>query len=72
LETTTELQKDLLDSISPNIPVTYCENNIIEQVIKFKHLGLILDAKLSFVQHLNNIKKSKFKGTSQLFQILAT
>jgi len=34
----------------------YCENNIIEHVPKFKYLGVILDARLSFNFHLDYIK----------------
>jgi hypothetical protein len=42
--------------ISPTIPTIYCENNIIEQVPKFKYLGMILDSRLSFNFHLQYIK----------------
>ena len=42
--------------ISPTIPTIHCENNIIEQVPKFKYLGITLDAKLSFNFHLQYIK----------------
>lgn len=56
--------------ISPKIPMIYCENNIIEQVPKFKYLGTILDARLSFNSHLDSIK-SKINKNLGVFKRLS-
>lgn len=50
--------------ISPPIPKIKCNNNIIEQVPKFKYLGVILDARLSFNQHIDYIKAKINKNIS--------
>jgi len=56
--------------ISPKIPVVYCQNIIIEHVPKFKYLGVILDARLSFNSHLDYIK-TKIHKNIVIFKRLA-
>ncbi|CAF2899348.1 unnamed protein product, partial [Rotaria sp. Silwood2] len=42
--------------VVPQIPNIICEGYNIEHVKKFKYLGTILDAKLSFTEHIDYIK----------------
>ncbi|CAF3791116.1 unnamed protein product, partial [Adineta steineri] len=55
---------------APIIPTVYCQNNLIEQVAKFKYLGVILDARLSFNYHLDYIK-SKINKNIVVFKRLS-
>jgi hypothetical protein len=57
--------------ISPKIPIVYCQNNIIEHVPKFKYLGVILGARLSFNYHLDYIK-SKIHKNIAVFKRLSS
>ena len=41
---------------SPNHPSLFCNGNVVSTVNEQKHLGLILDSKLSFERHLNEKK----------------
>ena len=38
---------------SPNHPSLFCNESVVPTVIEQKHLGLILDSKLSFERHVN-------------------
>lgn len=44
------------------IPTIFCGNNVIDHVSKFKYLGTILDAKLSFSSHLDFIRSKIHKN----------
>jgi hypothetical protein len=57
--------------ILPKIPIIYCQNNIIERIPKFKYLGVILDARLSFNYHLDYIK-SKIHKNIAVFKRLSS
>ncbi|CAF1345446.1 unnamed protein product [Rotaria magnacalcarata] len=57
--------------VAPKIPIIYCRNSIIEQVSKFKYLGVILDAKLSFNYHLDYIK-TKISENTAVFKRLSS
>ena len=51
------------------IPPVYIHFNFIKQVDKHKVLGVILDKKLSFLQHIQYICKKVAKGISLLHQL---
>ena len=50
--------------ISPNLPSPFSKGTVVPKVNEQKHLGLILDSKLSFARHLNEkiIKAKKGIG----------
>jgi hypothetical protein len=56
--------------VAPVIPIIHCDNNVIEHVSKFKYLGVFLDAKLSFNNHLDYIK-SKINKNISIFKRLS-
>ncbi|CAF3412555.1 unnamed protein product, partial [Rotaria sp. Silwood2] len=55
----------------PQIPNIICEGHNIEHAKKFKYLGTILDAKLSFTAHIDYIK-SKIRTNMNIFKRLAS
>jgi hypothetical protein len=55
----------------PKIPKINCEGHNIEHVKKFKYLGTILDAKLSFTEHIDYIK-TKIRINMNIFKRLAS
>jgi hypothetical protein len=57
--------------VAPKIPDIVCEGHNIEHVKKFKYLGTILDAKLSFTQHIDFIN-SKIRTNMNIFKRLAS
>jgi hypothetical protein len=56
--------------VDPRIPNLECEGHVIQHVKKFKYLGMILDAKLSFEQHTDHIK-AKIHSNLNIFKRLA-
>ena len=57
--------------VAPQIPDIICEGHKIEHVMKFKYLGTILDAKLSFTSHIDYIK-TKIRTNLNIFKRLAS
>jgi hypothetical protein len=57
--------------VDPQIPDIVCEGYKIEHVKKFKYLGTILDAKLSFTAHIDYIK-TKIRTNLNIFKRLAS
>jgi hypothetical protein len=57
--------------VAPHIPTIECEGHRIDHVKKFKYLGTILDAKLTFTAHIDHIK-SKIRTNTNMFKRLAT
>ncbi|CAF5039621.1 unnamed protein product, partial [Rotaria sp. Silwood1] len=55
--------------VVPQIPNTICNGHNIEHVKKFKYLGTILDAKLSFTAHIDYIK-TKIRTNMHIFKRL--
>ncbi|CAM4874329.1 unnamed protein product [Rotaria socialis] len=56
--------------VVPLIPNIVCERPNIEHVKKFKYLGTILDAKLSFTEHIDYIE-AKFRINMSIYKRLA-
>ena len=57
--------------VNPLIPDIICDGHKIELVKKFKYLGTILDAKLSFTSHIDYIK-AKIRINLNIFKRLAS
>jgi hypothetical protein len=55
--------------VAPHIPVIECEGHRINHVKKFKYLGTILDAKLTFTAHIDHIK-AKIRTNTNVFKRL--
>ena len=55
---------------SPNHPSLFCNGTVVPKVNEQKHLGLILDSKLSFERHINEkiIKAKKVLESSNIFR----
>ena len=50
-------------------PSIYFNNNPIEQVLSEKHLGMILDAKLNFQEHIKNLLTKVNKTIGLLWKL---
>ncbi|CAF4105035.1 unnamed protein product, partial [Rotaria magnacalcarata] len=57
--------------VVPLIPNIICEGHNIEHVKKFKYLGTILDAKLSFTEHIDYIQ-AKIRINMNIYKRLAS
>ncbi|CAF4808590.1 unnamed protein product, partial [Rotaria magnacalcarata] len=57
--------------VAPLIPNIICEGHNIEHIKKFKYLGTILDAKLSFTEHIDYIQ-AKIRINMNIYKRLAS
>ena len=57
--------------VVPLLPNIICDGHNIEHVKKYKYLGTILDAKLSFTQHIDYIK-TKIRTNMNIYKRLAS
>lgn len=57
--------------VAPQFPIIECEGRNIDHASKFKYLGTILDAKLSFTAHIDYMK-TKIRTNTNIFKRLAS
>jgi hypothetical protein len=57
--------------VAPRIPTIECDGHTIEHTKKFKYLGTILDAKLSFTAHIDHVK-AKIRTNMSVFKRLSS
>ena len=55
---------------SPNHPSLFFNGTVVPKVNEQKHLGLVLDSKLSFEKHLNHKGKKRYWNHQISFEIL--